>query len=192
MVHDTQASRHESYPLDGSEATAGLYSSPKYIQTERETKEWTLEQKSPRTKRKSMDSTESGVIQPTKTMFAPNPKTEVQPRPLWRIFHSFPNSPVPQTIHVTSADNGSDPSFLERLSVNYGSSTVLAGFRQSSNHIRASLQRSMQRLSILSLLNGCRQNTQNANSDASVGEIRAKGTQMRLPRPSFTGPGFPA
>ncbi|EHK48861.1 uncharacterized protein TrAtP1_009724 [Trichoderma atroviride] len=74
IVHDTQTNRDEFYPSDGSEATAGIYSFPKYIKTKRGMKEWTLEQKFPSTRRRSVGSNESGLIQvQRKTVFAPNP-----------------------------------------------------------------------------------------------------------------------
>lgn len=72
IVHDTRAGRNEFYPRYGREATAGIYSFPEYIKTDRGKEEWTLEQKSTST-RKSVDQTESGQIQPTKAVFAPNP-----------------------------------------------------------------------------------------------------------------------
>ncbi|KAK1236946.1 hypothetical protein MKX08_007894 [Trichoderma sp. CBMAI-0020] len=74
IVHDPQAGLDEFYPPHGSEATAGIYSFPKYIKTERGMEEWTLKQKSLRTRRDSMGSNESGEVpQQTKAVFAPNP-----------------------------------------------------------------------------------------------------------------------
>lgn len=73
IVHDTQAGRDEFYPFDGSEATAGIYSFPKYIKTERGKEEWKLEQNSLSSRRKSVGSNESGRILQAKPVFAPNP-----------------------------------------------------------------------------------------------------------------------
>lgn len=84
IVHDTRAGRDKFYPSDESEATAGIYSFPQYIKTERGKKEWTLVQKR---KRKSVDQTESGQIQ-QKAVFAPNPNLSLNVgiRPLNRLW----------------------------------------------------------------------------------------------------------
>ncbi|KAM0453701.1 hypothetical protein ACHAPV_008840 [Trichoderma viride] len=73
IVHDNRAGRNEFYPRYGSEATAGLYSFPKYVNTKRGKEEWKLEQKSLSSRRKSEDSNEGGQVQQTKPVFAPNP-----------------------------------------------------------------------------------------------------------------------
>lgn len=61
--------------------------------------------------------------------------TQVQPRPLWRVFNSISKIPIRQTIHTTRLAEGRSPVILERLSLKYGPSTVLAGFRIQSRYM---------------------------------------------------------